>query len=201
MNLGSVSCYAETTEVYTPQVADELKPTKNGEFRTLDEIFEFYNKYAFEAGFSVRRSSTAKSKDGSETIRQELCCRKEGHSQKHTALPKKRKGIIRTGCLAKIAAVKRCRIYVITQFTEAHNHPLTTLERVHLLPSHHQVSNATKCLTMELGLVNINPSHQQISLLEVHSRGIENMGCTGKDIYNYERDKREELKGHDGDML
>ncbi|PRQ34852.1 hypothetical protein RchiOBHm_Chr5g0073641 [Rosa chinensis] len=59
MNLESVSCSAETTKVYTPQEADELKPTKNREFRTLYEIFEFYNKYAFEAGFSVRRSFNA----------------------------------------------------------------------------------------------------------------------------------------------
>ncbi|XP_062011894.1 protein FAR1-RELATED SEQUENCE 5-like [Rosa rugosa] len=196
MNLGSVSCSTETTEVYTPQVADELKPTKNRQFRTLDDFFEFYNKYAFEAGFSVRRSSTAKSKDGSETIRQELCCRKEGHSQKHTALPKKRKGIIRTGCLAKIAVVKRCGIYVITQFTEAHNHPLTTPERVHLLPSHRQVSNATKCLTMELGLVNI-PTHQQISLLEVQSGGIENMAQREKNsFFNFkiEEDSENRIK-------
>ncbi|XP_004298125.1 PREDICTED: protein FAR1-RELATED SEQUENCE 5-like [Fragaria vesca subsp. vesca] len=53
---------------------------------------------------------------------------------------------------------------------------------------------------MELGLVKI-PTHQQISLLEVQLGGIENIGCTTKDIYNYDRDKREELKGHDGDIL
>ncbi|XP_004291805.1 PREDICTED: protein FAR1-RELATED SEQUENCE 5-like [Fragaria vesca subsp. vesca] len=188
ITLESLPCSVETTKVYTPQVADVFMPTKNLEFRTLEELYKFYNKYAFEAGFSVRRSTTAKSKDDSEIIRQEFCCYKEGHSKKKTVQPKKQKGIVRTGCLAKIVAVKRSSMYVVTQFMEAHNHPLTSRDRVHLLPSHCQVSNATKCLTMELGLVNI-PTHQQISFLEVQSGGIENMGCTGKDIYNYERDK------------
>ena len=72
------SCSADTN-VYTPQVSDVLKPIKNREFQTLDELFELYNKYAFEAGFSVRRSSRDMSKDGTEIIRQEFCCHKEGH--------------------------------------------------------------------------------------------------------------------------
>ena len=200
MDLGSVPCFADTTQEHIPEVADVFKPAKNREFRTLDELYEFYNKYAFEAGFSVRKNSTARSKDGSELIRQELCCWKEGHTKSRVAQPKKRRGIIRIGCLAKIAAVKKSNMYVITQFTEAHNHPLVDAESVHLLPSHRQVSYATKCLTKELELVNI-PTHQQVSLLEVQSGGIENMGCTRRDIYNYQRDKREELKGHDADML
>ncbi|KAK9943867.1 hypothetical protein M0R45_009459 [Rubus argutus] len=197
--LWSDSCSADTN-VYTPQVEDVLKPMKNREFQTLDEFFEFYNNYAFEAGFSVRRSLREKSRDGTEIVRQELCCHKEGHSKNLKAQPKRRKGIIRKGCLAKVTAVKRSGVYVVSQFIEGHNHPLTSPPRVHLLKSHRGISHATRCLTMELGVVNI-PTHQQISLLEVQSGGIENMGCTGKDIYNYERDKRNELKGHDGDML
>ncbi|KAK9911751.1 hypothetical protein M0R45_035643 [Rubus argutus] len=173
---------------------------KNCEFQTLDEFFEFYNNYAFEAGFSVRRSLREQSRDGTEIVRQELCCHKEGHSKKLKAQPKRRKGIIRKGCLAKVTVVKRSGVYVVSQFIEGHNHPLTSPPRVHLLKSHRGISHATRCLTMELRVVNI-PTHQQISLLEVQSRGIENMGCMGKDIYNYERDKRNELKGHVGDML
>lgn len=197
--LWSDSCSADTN-VYTPQVADVLKPKKNCEFQTLDEFFEFYNNYAFEAGFSVRRSLREQSRDGTEIVRQELCCHKEGHSKKLKAQPKRRKGIIRKGCLAKVTVVKRSGVYVVSQFIEGHSHPLTSPPRVHLLKSHRGISHATRCLTMELGVVNI-PTHQQISLLEVQSGGIENMGCMGKDIYNYESDKRNELKGHDGDML
>ena len=197
---GLNSCSTEIIEVYTPEVSNELKPTKNCEFKTLHEFYEFYNKYAKEAGFSIRKSSTAKSKDDSEVIRQELCCYKEGHSKIRTVQPKKQKGIVRTGCQAKVAVVKRESLYKISHFVEAHNHPLTSADKVHLLPSYRQVSKVTKAFTNELGLVNI-PTHQKISLLEVQSGGIENIGCTGKDIYNYERDQRKELKGHDADML
>ncbi|KAK9905241.1 hypothetical protein M0R45_000353 [Rubus argutus] len=74
-----MSLSSADTNVYTPHVSDVLKPIKNREFQTLDELFELYNQYAFEAGFSVRRSSRDKSKDGAEIIRQEFCCHQEGH--------------------------------------------------------------------------------------------------------------------------
>ncbi|KAL6223278.1 hypothetical protein ACLB2K_006666 [Fragaria x ananassa] len=112
IDLGSVSCSAETTKEYAPEVADEFKPAKNLEFRTLDKLYHFYNKYVFEAGFSVRKSSTAKSKDGYEIIRQELCCQKEGHSKKIKTHPKRQRGVIRTSCPAKITAVKKSSMYV-----------------------------------------------------------------------------------------
>lgn len=49
-------------------------------------------------------------------------------------------------------------------------------------------------------MVNI-PSHQQFNLLGVQAGGFENIGCTQRDLYNLERDKRNEMKGHDGHML
>ncbi|XP_020262007.1 protein FAR1-RELATED SEQUENCE 5-like [Asparagus officinalis] len=49
-------------------------------------------------------------------------------------------------------------------------------------------------------MVNI-PQHQQFSLLGVQSGGIENIGCTQRDLYNHARDIRADLKEHDGEMF
>ncbi|KAM2212226.1 hypothetical protein COP1_022421 [Malus domestica] len=38
---------------FNPQVIDEFKPTIGQRFEILDEVLEFYNNYAREAGFSV----------------------------------------------------------------------------------------------------------------------------------------------------
>ncbi|KAM2279129.1 hypothetical protein ACFX1S_040008 [Malus domestica] len=105
---------------FYPQVTDEFKPTIGQCFETLDDVVEFYNNYAMEAGFSVRMHSSKKNKDG-EITRKEFVCNKEG----------------------------------ITIFDEGHNHPMTSPQRCHLLKSHHKVG------------------------------GIENVGCTQKDLYNY----------------
>nr|XP_015873856.1 protein FAR1-RELATED SEQUENCE 5-like [Ziziphus jujuba var. spinosa] len=45
------------------------------------------------------------------------------------------------------------------------------------------------------------PTHQQISILEFEAGGIENIGCTTKDIYNHEAKVRNELKGQDAELL
>lgn len=40
--------------IHTPEVRNELKPKINQHFKDLDEVFKFYNDYAFVAGFGVR---------------------------------------------------------------------------------------------------------------------------------------------------
>ena len=46
-----------------------------------------------------------------------------------------------------------------------------------------------------------SPTHLQLSEEKVPHRGIENVGCIEKDIYNNERNLRNWLNGHDVDML
>ncbi|RXH67333.1 hypothetical protein DVH24_027453 [Malus domestica] len=45
---------------FYPQVMDEFRPTIGQHLETLDEVLEFYNNYAREAGFSVRMHSSKK---------------------------------------------------------------------------------------------------------------------------------------------
>ncbi|XP_060672779.1 protein FAR1-RELATED SEQUENCE 5-like [Ziziphus jujuba] len=90
--------------------------------------------------------------------------------------------------------------FVITVFAEEHSHPLSTPRRVHLLRSHRSVSEAKKSLTLQFSAANV-PTHQQISILEFEAGGIENIGCTKKDIYNREAKVRNELRGQDAELL
>ncbi|CAL8155223.1 unnamed protein product [Prunus armeniaca] len=52
----------------------------------------------------------------------------------------------------------------------------------------------------QFGDVNI-PTHQQFSLLEVQAGGMQNIGYTKKDLYNYKRQLQRKMKGHDAQML
>ncbi|KAK0593930.1 hypothetical protein LWI29_030171 [Acer saccharum] len=190
-----------TNNIQVPEVVYDHKPKVGQEFASLDEVHDFYNKYAKEVGFSVRISSSKKNKND-EITRKEYCCFKEGTSCKGIPCEKKRRrGIIRVGCNAKLAVVKTISgNFVVSLFVEEHNHSLVTPRRVHFLKSHRKVTKAQKSLTQHFLAANI-PIHQQISVFESQAGGIHNIGCTEKDIYNFERDLRKEMKGHDAMML
>ncbi|KAL6211492.1 hypothetical protein ACLB2K_016717 [Fragaria x ananassa] len=184
--------------IYCPQVKADLIPMKNQEFHTLEDAETFYKSYAKESGFDVKRHSNKK-KDGV-IVRKEYACSKEGTSK--VTGKKRKRNQTRQNCKAKIVVVKRAPIgkYVVTIFVEGHNHPLTTPRRKLLTKIHRGVSSVHKSLSKQLTAVNVPPC-KQFDFLGVNSGGLENIGCLQQDIYNYRRDCRKEVKGHDGDML
>ncbi|KAK2643369.1 hypothetical protein Ddye_025132 [Dipteronia dyeriana] len=137
-----------------------------------------------------------------EILRKEYVCSKEGTTSiREITERKSRRGMTREGCNVKLTAVKsKSGGYVVKQFVEGHTHTLTTPRRVHHLRSHHNVSIAKKSLSQQLSVVDI-PTCQQIRLLEVQAGGIQNIGFTERDIYNYERKLKNEMKGHDAELL
>nr|XP_011459663.1 PREDICTED: protein FAR1-RELATED SEQUENCE 5-like [Fragaria vesca subsp. vesca] len=72
--------------------------------------------------------------------------------------------------------------------------------RVQFLRSHRGVSKVSKVLSDQLSLVNLK-RHKQFEFFGVQAGGIENVGFTQRDIYNYGSSIREQKKGHDGDLL
>ncbi|ESR55301.1 hypothetical protein CICLE_v10024302mg [Citrus x clementina] len=161
--------------LYIPEVALDRKPYKGQEFDTLDDAYEFYNKYAKEG-------------ESNDIIRKEYVCLKEGQARQSKVVNcKRRHGIIRGGCSAKLVVVKsEFDKYMVHIFVEEHNHALSSPRR--------------KSLSQQLAAVNI-PTCQQISLFELQAEGLQNMGSVHRDFYNNDRNLRNELKGHDADML
>ncbi|XP_062005976.1 protein FAR1-RELATED SEQUENCE 5-like [Rosa rugosa] len=190
----------EDDQVYIPQVKAELMPKLHQEFETIDDVAAFYNRYAKEAGFSIRSHSSATNKDNIQLMRKEYVCYKQGTSKVEGE--KCKRGLLKVGCKARIAAVRKKESgrYAISIFVEGHNHPLTSLPRVHLLRSHHRVSKVNTILSQQLSLVNVQ-KHTQFEFFGVQAGGIQNIGCTQRDLYNYGRTCREEKKGHDGNLL
>ncbi|CAL2257576.1 unnamed protein product [Prunus armeniaca] len=172
----------------TPKVRSELKPKLGLEFDCCDDVFNFYNMYAVEAGFGIRCS----------TMR--MCTMtEEGYALTSTVSHKRRRrGCTRTGCKAKLAILemKDKNKYIVVGFNEVHNHNMTTVDKVHLLRSHRNLTESIKAYSADTSKVNI-PVHKQLSLLEVQVGGLENVGFVKIDVYNYLRDVRGEVIGHD----
>nr|XP_048333676.1 protein FAR1-RELATED SEQUENCE 5-like [Ziziphus jujuba var. spinosa] len=201
VEISLLSCSNDVNDAYIPQVSENLKPTVGQEFLSIDEALEFYIKYSKKAGFSVRSNSSKRHKGTNEVIRKEFFCYKEGESSKKGSKKKRCQGIIRDNCKAKLAVVmSKMGKYVISLFVEKHSHPLSSPKKVHLLRSHRNVSKAKKSLTQQFSAANV-PTHQQISILEFKARGIENIGCTKKDTYNYEAKLHNEMRGQDAELL
>ncbi|KAF7119495.1 hypothetical protein RHSIM_Rhsim13G0127000 [Rhododendron simsii] len=111
-------------------------------------------------------------------------------------VPKKEK------CGAKMTVVKNRsgEEFVVTQFSEGHNHHLTMPRKRHFLRSHRQVSVAQKALTQQLAAANVSTS-QQMTVLELQAGSLENIGCLRRDINNSRRDMKKYLNGHDANLL
>ncbi|XP_042387668.1 protein FAR1-RELATED SEQUENCE 5-like [Zingiber officinale] len=179
------------------------------EFPSLEEVFEFYNQYARESGFSARLGNSKKNKRTNEVGWKQFVCFKEGHTDEKRkkvaqvdSVKERARGEVRTGCRAKLSLVKEQTgaNWIVTKFLESHNHPLSTPSKVHLLRSHRHVSEAKKVLTQQFAEANI-PTCQQVRLLEIDSGGPEFLGCTERDIRNFERELRDKQKGIDAETL
>jgi zinc finger SWIM domain-containing protein 3 len=107
-------------------------------FDSEEHAYEFYNTYAAQVGFSVRKDYVNRSKvDGAVASRRYTCFR-EGFRQKEKRgknVKRPRKDT-RIGCLAQLIISRQSDgRYHITHFEEKHNHELVAACRVHMLRS------------------------------------------------------------------
>ncbi|CAL2230579.1 unnamed protein product [Prunus armeniaca] len=158
-------------------VSMNLKPQVEKEFNSHDDVYEFYKTYA--------RNS-----------------RQGCYEPPEDPKPIRMGGKCREGCKKKVVASKAVESnkYIISWFPEKHNHMMSTQDKVHLLRRNHIVTKSKKVCNRDLGAANI-ATNQQMSLLEVQVRGMENIVCTNKDLYNWERELHAKLIGHDAELL
>ncbi|KAK3182981.1 hypothetical protein Dsin_030267 [Dipteronia sinensis] len=99
--------WGSSVDLYIPQVNPECKPKLGQEFASIDDVYEFYNQYANEAGFSIKVNSSRKNKTD-EIVRKEYVCSKQGKSyvQEVVSEKKRHRGIVRENCYAKLAIVR-----------------------------------------------------------------------------------------------
>ncbi|KAF7135397.1 hypothetical protein RHSIM_Rhsim08G0139400 [Rhododendron simsii] len=185
-------------EIYTPQVKNEVIPKIDQQFLKLDDVWKFHNDYAREAGFSVQINSRRLG-ENDKVMRKEYVCFKEGERRSSKAT-KRRRGLTRERCGAKLAVVRKGEVFVVSKFVEGHNHEITMPRKVHLLKSHRQVLAAQKVLTQQLSAANM-PTYQQMSIFELQAGGIEDVGFLPRDLYNVKRDRKNVVHGHDANIL
>ncbi|KAI0519010.1 hypothetical protein KFK09_006449 [Dendrobium nobile] len=151
---------------------DEWIPKVDMEFETEQEAYDFYNRYAFEMGFSIRRSSRHLLRKGGEVKDRTFCCSREGIRGKD-----RRKETVQTpryetrcNCNAKLKISLRNGKYYVFQFIPEHNHELASRTQVHRLRSHRHIIPAQPVTTL-----GISPK-PTFDLMSAEVDGHENLG-------------------------
>ncbi|KAJ8617006.1 hypothetical protein MRB53_013192 [Persea americana] len=107
-----------------------MTPRLGMHFDDLDEAYNFYNAYGKLAGFSIRKESSNRGKDG-EVVWKRLVCSKEGKTdEKHwigKELVQRRRMETRFDCKAKLQVkLDKSGGYVVSMFVPQHSHAPAT---------------------------------------------------------------------------
>ncbi|OAY75528.1 Protein FAR1-RELATED SEQUENCE 5, partial [Ananas comosus] len=160
------------------------EPHVGMEFDSFEEARDFYNIYAFKAGFSIRKTSHYKAKkhDNMVTAHQ-YCCSKQGHSTRPShenekttgsdvqGTPQKDYPTRRTGCKARMRVrMVEPQKWIIVTFEKDHNHELITTPTKTFFRSHKTITTEQKQLIYMLNEQNISTS-QIMSFLAAKEGG------------------------------
>ncbi|XP_020409148.1 protein FAR1-RELATED SEQUENCE 5 [Prunus persica] len=116
----------EKIDLVRSSIRKQLIPVIGMEFETEDLAFKFYNAYAYNIGFSIRRSSCHKFKSGQLRDRLFVCFAKgKREIDKRVSNVKYHRAETRCGCLARMKI--SCHLndkYRVIEFVSEHNHEL-----------------------------------------------------------------------------
>ncbi|KAG5562913.1 hypothetical protein RHGRI_005599 [Rhododendron griersonianum] len=174
------------------KIAKESIPQLDMEFGTEEAAYQFYNAYAYKAGFSIRRSKEHKDTSGQITSRT-FCCSCEGKrgKDKRDANVKIHRPETRFGCLAKMK-IRYCRVsqkYIVFEFGAVHTHTLCTPSKSHLFKSH---MNFAPAQALEADMANDSGIAPKaiMDFMAKQAGGRESLGFIPQDYKNYLRSKR-----------
>ncbi|OMO86939.1 hypothetical protein COLO4_20854 [Corchorus olitorius] len=156
------------------------------EFNSEDEAYEYYNAYAREIGFSIRKEYVNRNKKLGYVTSRKFTCFKEGHREvkKQDVLVKTQRKETRTDCLAHIIIRRQSNgKYQITDFEENHNHPLAPKPCTHMLPSQRKITEP-QSYVLDLADDSGLPPKLAFEMISRESGGRESLGFTSRDKKN-----------------
>ncbi|CAO2147099.1 unnamed protein product, partial [Urochloa humidicola] len=174
-------------------------PKVGMKFCTEQEAYDFYNAYARDKGFSIRRSSSHNVNNTTTIKNRTFCCSRAGKrgADKREESSNYSRPETRCMCLARMKISLKDGFYYIYEFEHEHNHILATASQTHLLRSHRTITDAQLVSVEAAKAVGIS-NKATFDLMAKEAGGIENLGFTREDMKNKLYSKRS-LKVHQGD--
>ncbi|KAI3864027.1 hypothetical protein MKW98_031619 [Papaver atlanticum] len=158
-----------------------VEPKLGMMFESADELFEFYNNYAYKTGFFIKKR-TCKKENGV-LVHVSYACSKEGKNITASNTPLNLLPTQRTGCKAKISA-RLCADdkWMISVVSLQHNH-LNSPSKARYLRGHKRINTATKKRVLSSDKAGIRMC-KIYGALTVEGGGYENLSYDEKTLRN-----------------
>ncbi|RWR80203.1 protein FAR1-RELATED SEQUENCE 5-like protein [Cinnamomum micranthum f. kanehirae] len=190
--------------VHYPVVDENTTPKLGMHFDDLDEAYNFYNAYGKLAGFSIRKESSNRGKDGEVVWKRFVCSGQGKTDEKHwidKEFVQRRRMQTRFDCKAQLQVkIDKSGGYVVSKFVPQHSHAPTTPSKRLMLRSRRQVPESKRQIINTYDSANVR-SKQQMQVLASQSGGLDKIGFTDTNAKNHRRDEKEKKRGLDGQLL
>jgi len=166
-------------------------------FDNLDEVYTFYNAYARNLGFGIRKNSSSKSKVSGNLIWKNYVCDKAGKKcirSNDTSKVINLRRETRMACPAKLDVRKtKDDIWIVSNFIKEHNHTLDTPRRTLKHRSHHTSHRSfmTKAMMDQLHGAGLGPSN----IAKTLNATSEDNSITAQNVIDHIRQQRKNQIG------
>lgn len=116
-------------------------------FQSKEQDFDFYNKYAKEKGFSIRKDYSRRDVSADKIIHRRFICSREGYRKEiymDTAnRTREPRALSRCGCESLLFKIKHDKVkgdWYVMRFVSKHKHPLCKPDEVPFLRSHRRMT-------------------------------------------------------------
>ncbi|XP_042512660.1 protein FAR1-RELATED SEQUENCE 5-like [Macadamia integrifolia] len=166
------------------------EPYTGLQFGSEDEAYEFYNAYAKEKGFSIRKSRVERSKVDKSVLSRKYVCAHEGF---HWTKDKRYKGKVvrsrretRVDCQAAMSIKRKSGGWMVYKVHHEHNHELVNAVEAYKLRSHRKMMNTMRSIPVKR---EVGPSENKAQLQDAAQRA-DNVGINNQDSKNYVNKER-----------
>ncbi|XP_020259150.1 protein FAR-RED IMPAIRED RESPONSE 1-like, partial [Asparagus officinalis] len=176
-----------------------VEPCKGMDFKTQEEAYSYYKKYARSYGFGVSIKASRRSKKTNEFIDVKYACKRHGEKRKLDAIHPR--PCLKIGCRAMLHAKRiEDEKWVVHEFIKDHNHEFSP-KYAHYLPYHSGITSSQKHDVSTLQAVGVGVSKIDAAMSKQQA-GYDNIGCLEKDIRNLvEKEKRLSLQSGDANAI
>ncbi|KAJ0971982.1 hypothetical protein J5N97_019941 [Dioscorea zingiberensis] len=161
-------------------------------FSSFDEAYNYYKHYAQGVGFSIRKGTIKRLKDG--TIRnRNILCSREGfreENKKNDVRYKRRE--TRVGCNARVGFTVEDGQWIISDFNPEHNHELVQEDQRYMLRISRKISDAYAFTIDKMDEAGIRPV-DAYSYMAKEVGGEQYLGFLPKDCSNFLQNKRNNI--------
>ncbi|XP_043716929.1 protein FAR1-RELATED SEQUENCE 12-like [Telopea speciosissima] len=175
------------------------EPYTGLQFGSEDEAYEFYNAYAKEKGFSIRKSRIERSRVDKSVLSRKYVCAHEGF---HWTKDKRYKGKVirsrretRVDCRAAMSIKRKSGGWIVYKVHHEHNHELVNPVEAYKLRSHRKMMNTMRSIPVRC---EVGQSENKDKLKDAARRS-DNVGINNQDSKNYVKKERKNNIGIDWD--